>query len=94
MTLTPEQLAKLREEFEQYFRKRPAFMDNFIDKDLNGNYQRNWVQDYFNVWQASRESLVVELPKRGKGFYNDDMVDIDDVIESLQSAGINYREKE
>jgi hypothetical protein len=42
---------------------------------------------------AKRSQKVVELPKRGQGFYLDDMVNLDDVIESLTAAGIQYTVK-
>lgn len=44
----------------------------------------------YQAWQSSRDSLVVELPNPGYGH----MVDFDDVVNSIQSAGINYRERE
>jgi len=50
--------------------------------------------DIENKWQgflmARRNMPVIELPKRGRGYYLDDMVNIDEVAEVLQLAGIPY----
>lgn len=94
MTLTPEQLAKSREDFELEIKQLDGFCDSTLDCDENGEYKSIAVKAMLAGWLARHQTLVVDLPKRGCGYYTDGMVDLDDVIESVQSAGINYREKE
>jgi hypothetical protein len=42
---------------------------------------------------AKRSQKVIELPKRGKGYYLDDMVNIDNVTQAIQEAGYQYTVK-
>lgn len=46
--------------------------------------------EFYGFAMAKRAQKVIELPKRGKGYYLDDMVNIDNVIESIQEAGYQY----
>ena len=46
--------------------------------------------EFYGFCMAKRAQKVIELPKRGKGYYLDDMVNIDNVIESIQEAGYQY----
>lgn len=59
---------KMREEFETEFRKHPKFEGNAIYADAmlergsDGNYRFTIAEGAWWGWQASRESLVIELP--------------------------------
>jgi hypothetical protein len=94
--MTPFEIEKSRKEFEQYIGGSAARIGDDYFNDLV-NYQ-------WKAWQVSRESLVVELPKTQEHKNNDQPamtnmksgfnVCIGEMKQSLQSAGINYRERE
>lgn len=93
MTLTPEQLAKSREEFESVIGKEYSTLKN-SDKESPYYYDDYHVDLMFQSWIARQESLVVDLPRPRNA---EKMLILDYVLKlkkSLQSAGINYREKE
>ena len=74
-------ITKSREEFEAWLESR----------DCN---PVAWLKDaYWEVWKASRESLVVELPKSGfyLGYESPEYMEKDDVIENLRTAGIRIK---
>ncbi|MHA7114656.1 hypothetical protein ACX0KM_10840 [Pseudomonas promysalinigenes] len=64
-----------REQFEAWARDENKWL---IDRDSFGNYIYGFVRDSWNSWQASREAVVVELPKdivtmAGPVLYADDI---------------------
>ncbi|VVM37514.1 hypothetical protein PS631_00107 [Pseudomonas fluorescens] len=68
-----------REQFEVWARDENKWL---IDRDSFGNYIYGFVRDSWNSWQASREAVVVELPKFDE--YPSSMEH--DMRESLRSA--------
>lgn len=68
-----------REQFEVWARDENKWL---IDRDSFGNYLYGFVRDSWNSWQASREALVVELPR-----FDDYPASMErDMRESLRSA--------
>ena len=57
-------------------------------------YSNDSVQHDWNVWQASRAAIVVELPEV-EGFNDDGVystsVELRDVQEALDKAGVSYK---
>lgn len=93
MTLTPEQIAKSREEFHEHCIKNGFSIEMHDGGYLNLNTFRFW-----HIWLARKESLVIELPQDYVDYDQDDnpcrFFTKKQIIHMLQSAGINYREKE
>ncbi len=89
--MTPEQIEIERKKFEEHFKDRKGYLKR---DPANGFYINKHTAGLWAGWLACCDSLCVTLPKRGIGYYEDDMVNLDDVIERLQSAGINYRVEE
>lgn len=59
----------VREEFEQWAEAYHTSLGNFYTRpggmfalQADGEYQVRWLQSDFVAWQASRESLVIDLP--------------------------------
>ena len=82
-----------REQFEQIFSKPPFefSMNKYSDDEAwPGDYRAYTVKCAWEGWQASRESLVVELPKK----YIIDGVPVVTVAElkiRLDKAGIRWK---
>ena len=61
-------IEKIREEFEDFILSRNAEERGFWEDRggllgvIDGKYFVSWVQNDWELWQASRESLVIELP--------------------------------
>lgn len=74
----------MREEFEAWA-SSPEFglrAGHFVKGD-DGEYVNYPTQCYWQVWQASRESLVIDLPKViGSLMYSSD------VYEAVEAAGL------
>ena len=81
---------KMREEFEGWVK---SFIgESWLTKDKlrDGEYSDDGTQFMWDAWQASRASLVVELPDStgcGPAYYEA----ICDVICSLDDAGVGYK---
>jgi len=58
-----------REQFEAWARDENKWL---IDRDSFGNYIYGFVRDSWNSWQASREAVVVEMPRDIDQFADDD----------------------
>lgn len=63
-------IEKMREEFEVWAKRQAesvnyAHMQFVLAKHENGEYRTTWVDMAWIGWQASRESLVIELPDDG-----------------------------
>jgi hypothetical protein len=106
--MTPSDIEKSRRELEKWFEASVSFEFNadegtaefFINGESYETYgyypeyeQKDVIDDFkdklLTGWIARQESLVVELPRTSHG-----LISITSVIELLQSAGINYRERE
>lgn len=73
---------KMREEFEAWFKAR--FWHECYE-DVKHHL--------FAAWQASRESLVIELPSGGyfAGYDNEHMMESRDVREAIEAAGLKVK---
>ncbi len=105
--MTPSDIEKSRKEFEAAFNVTHGFYEFYLKTD--GKYNHSCVQQAWKIWQASRESLVVEIDvskiirdcvlKTELGAYAQSNLSggfglIDEIIKCvMQSAGINYRER-
>jgi hypothetical protein len=97
--MTPSDIEKSRKEFEEFLAENFKMINpdqNYIKP--NGEYYYAHAELAFKAWVASRESLVVELPKSQIEFDENDypceFFTKKQVTHMLQSAGINYRERE
>lgn len=54
---------KSRQQFEEYFLKKPQNHIDSLKKDQFGYYYYHVTREVWDVWQASRESLAIELPE-------------------------------
>lgn len=66
-------MAKVREEFEKFYSKR-------------NQYGEAHKQELWEVWVASRESIVVQLPENCKG----NALTVSELKEQLDKEGIKY----
>lgn len=79
---------KLREEFETWA-SSPDFglrAGHFVKGD-DGEYLNYPTQCYWQVWQASRAALVVELPQEEPGY----MYYAPDILEAIEVAGVRVK---
>lgn len=98
--MTPSDIEKSRKEFEKYCKDKP----DFLLKDKDGKYINNDCYMLFIGWIARQDSQVVGLPYRKIHEKNDSSVmknlksgfnlAIDEMKNTCESAGINYRERE
>ncbi len=72
---------QMRKEFEEWFDGEKPM--------LVGKHAEVFEQVFWHVWQASRHSLVVKLPK-GDGDECGWVVSLADVEDVLDSAGVRY----
>ena len=88
---------KMREEFEAWAKHHYLLMDCVTDLQ-DGEYFDPEMQYAWEAWQASRESLVIELPKRcdkmdGIAVYTEegDFYHRHDVREAIEAAGLKVK---
>lgn len=83
---------KAQNEFEAWASKDFGLRPSHFTKDSEGDYLNYPTQCYFQVWQASREALVIELPNRdGVNMYGADVLEINDVRKSIEAAGLKVK---
>ena len=89
--MTTESIEKSRLEFEEW-----CDMYGINRKRKDGLYIRSNTSKLWFGWLARQESLVVELPPvyQCDGSFSLTGYDVDELKESLKSAGINYTERE
>ncbi|WP_250602188.1 hypothetical protein [Serratia marcescens] len=91
---------KLREEFEQWLRSQPHVLNVGVRK--SGDYVLKEDQIAWSAWQASRASIVVQLPKGittrealDLGYMGDYAAGVDDGIEEsakvIRSIGLSIK---
>jgi len=95
--MTPSDIEKSRKEFEEEYIK--LFGVQYCERTIDGSYMWADMENGWKIWQASRESLVVELPERNHNEYRPEFSHgwntcLNKSILALSSAGINYRERE
>ena len=81
---------QMREEFSKHCQLW-RYSEEVDDSDffINATTQRAW-DVWVTAWQASRQALVVELPK-GEGDECGHVVPLADVEDALDKAGVGYR---
>lgn len=83
---------KMREDFENWAvsTKDHFGVPFFTIKNANGKYVDHGTEISWQAWQASRQALVVELPKL---LFNCeiDAIDYVDTVKAIKSAGIKYK---
>ena len=87
---------KSRQQFEAYFLKKPQNHIDPLKKDQFGYYYYLVTREAWEAWQASRESLEVELPDLGDVILDDYFVDgfndaISEVEKILISNGVKIK---
>jgi len=90
---------KCKEQFEEWAvnTKDQFGVPFFTIKNEQGKYVDNGTEISWQAWQASRQALVVELPKGNfAAWVSGDMVDgynaaIADVTGLLDAAGVNHK---
>lgn len=93
-------MSKMREQFEEWHRNK--FKDRLQNgqptRDMhNGKYAERYTvaieQERWEVWQASRDELVVELPRRGYwgGYDQECYMEADEVEEAIHDAGVKTK---
>lgn len=66
MTLTPEQLAKSKEEFEASVKALPGFIDEILNIH-DGRYSYSGTEFMWKGWKLREESLSEELETARRG---------------------------
>jgi len=91
---------KQREDFEKWFMPREERMrsQGMLNVSISNKKNRQW-----EIWKASRASIVVELPQRqslcasgyGDGYFvpsdYGDGLEYDETVESLRSIGLSIK---
>ena len=90
----------MREEFEAWA-SSPAFglRAGHFEKADDGEYLNYPTQCYFQVWQASRAAIVIELPQRwefnafGDPQKNDSGTELEhlEVVKAIEAAGLRVK---
>lgn len=87
---------KMKSEFEAWA-SSPAFglRPGHFAKDDDGEYVNYPTQCYWQIWQASREALVIELPPKWNRLTNSKMQawdsGIEDARKAIEAAGLKVR---
>jgi hypothetical protein len=86
---------KMREEFEAWHRS-VVEGDPPHEKYNSGDYRNQHVQRYWLGWQASRASLVIELPETIGVYAHPEsdrewVLDPDDVRAAIEAAGLKVK---
>jgi hypothetical protein len=95
---------KMREEFESWYNEKFNNNDGVAYYvDITGRYCFPDIQRLFEVWQASRAAIKVELPEvselnvrqyepyTGNEYhYDEDVYFVQDIKDMLRDAGITY----
>jgi hypothetical protein len=75
-----------RDQFEVWARDENKWL---IDRDSFGNYLYGYVRDSWNSWQASREAVVVELPRSDDSFENHEyLIDRELTVKAIEACGL------
>lgn len=79
---------KMREEFEEWANaERLPIL--FLEK--HGFYESHVTEIAWQAWQASRKSLVVELPSFFSERYESEICFTDNVESALDAVGVSYK---
>lgn len=80
------QMKSSREQFEHWFSTRKIAMQK---KGVAESSIVRLHRKMLEAWQASRASIVIELPWLGKS----SLMDTDDVVEAIESQGLTAKAK-
>lgn len=85
---------KMREDFEAWVIKQNVCVKYGakLIQCRDGSYKDYRINDRWNSWKASRDSLCVDVPEFGPG-YADARLDafIDDLYREFESIGVRYK---
>lgn len=87
---------KVQEEFEKWLQSTTDFdtyRTNYaMTKPENQQYMCHHTNLAWFAWKASRESIVVKIPKEGEAssFGNYIVFDYESVVKMLEEAGVRY----
>lgn len=95
---------KMQEDFEDYMRNIFDYYDA-LKKEDDGSYIFPHTESDWQIWQASRQAMVVELPAtccraflfeiegaNEVGIEHDEYYEVDDILSALNDAGIKWTE--
>ena len=77
---------QMRKEFEDWINKSAVFKNSEWLESV-GRYNYTSTQIMWEAWQASRQALVVELPR----VTGDAVYDAQEVHDALDKAGVAYK---
>lgn len=83
----------MREEFEAWLRTRPEVLNIGFNKGT-GRYVLREDEERWEAWQASRESLVIKLPKEDDYVQSSETAMfflLEDVREAVHAAGVKTK---
>lgn len=92
-------IEKMRKEFEAWSANHDYFGGVEVDIAISGNYSDVDMQHAWEVWQASRAAIEVELPKQcdkdghGCAVYSEEgpFFHCHDMIEAIKSLGLKVK---
>ena len=95
---------KNREAFEEFIADHLCHTLKFIQKNRSstGSYYKDYIQDAWIYWQASRQAIEVELPKKMQEVVADTLIHgrvmandmLRDCTKSITSLGIRVKGNE
>lgn len=82
-----------REQFEKWFNKRSNWKITPSMRKKDGYVGNPSAQSKWEVWQASRAAIEIELPDQFPGEYHldRDVIYADELIEELEQAGLKVK---
>ena len=89
-------IEKMREEFEAEFRNSSrvdgdqAYADSMLERGHDGEYRSFWIAGAWWGYQASRESLVIELPQQSGANLSWNQA-IRYCIQAIEAAGVKTK---
>ena len=78
---------KMREEFEAWANERGLDVDHIYVNGCFKCYCVSHTQSAFDIWEASRAALCVELPENCKGM----ALTVSELHRELDRAGVSYK---
>lgn len=82
---------KMREEFEAWSANHDYLGGVELDRAVSGNYADVDMQHAWDSWQASRETLVIEMPKEDLNIDYPSYVSLSEVEDAIHAAGVKTK---
>lgn len=83
-----------RQQFEEWMvEAADRFHPDFTRRGIEGEYQNVGIEHDWGIWQASRESLVIQLPKAHLEFEGDPAPELfeSEVLKAIHALGIRTK---